>query len=341
MTPHATAQQLTPDRHIGSIALPIRNQKSPVLFVVSVLLGLASALPASADPSLRLNSSAQVDSEGIFLHQVLAAGSTHPLPHLRLADAPPFGRVLLLTRDQVIRLLQPAAPELVALPWSGAQQVRIVRRARPLPEDELKQQLTQFLQREHVRDRGELELRLLRPWIPVMIPDETYSLKVLNVPNAGVTPHFIAQFEISTPRETIGRWQMPVQSRVWREILVARTALKSHDLFDPDQVARERRDVLGLFDSPLDVALPDVSLEMADTVPAGAPIYARSVKLRPVIRRGQVVEAQLRDGPVMISLKVEALENGAPGQFVRVRNTQSKREFRGKVEDERTVLVAL
>jgi flagella basal body P-ring formation protein FlgA len=38
-------------------------------------------------------------------------------------------------------------------------------------------------------------------------------------------------------------------------------------------------------------------------------------------------------------VKAEALEDGVPGQIVRVRNLQSRREFKGKVQDEQTVLV--
>ena len=41
-----------------------------------------------------------------------------------------------------------------------------------------------------------------------------------------------------------------------------------------------------------------------------------------------------------ISLKVEVLEEGAVGQSVRVRNPVSKREFRGKVQNEQTILVS-
>jgi flagella basal body P-ring formation protein FlgA len=40
-------------------------------------------------------------------------------------------------------------------------------------------------------------------------------------------------------------------------------------------------------------------------------------------------------------VKAEAMEDGLPGQIIRVRNSKSKREFRGKVQNESTVIVAL
>jgi flagella basal body P-ring formation protein FlgA len=65
------------------------------------------------------------------------------------------------------------------------------------------------------------------------------------------------------------------------------------------------------------------------------------MRLKPVLSRGQLADAIIRDGAMIISLKVEVLEEGVPGQVVRVRNPQSRRELRGKVLDEQTIAIAL
>ena len=49
----------------------------------------------------------------------------------------------------------------------------------------------------------------------------------------------------------------------------------------------------------------------------------------------------LQDGALLITLKVEALEDGAPGQLIRVRNPLSRRDLRGKVVDHQSILVSL
>jgi flagella basal body P-ring formation protein FlgA len=122
---------------------------------------------------------------------------------------------------------------------------------------------------------------------------------------------------------------------------VARSPLKRGQLLSEADRARERRDVLALRDACLE-NLPDEFLyEIAETLPAGAPLYSNSVKLRRLVRRGQVAEAVVQDGAMSVSIKVEVLEDGVLGQFIRVRNLQSRREFRGKVENEQTILVGL
>ena len=262
-------------------------------------------------------------------------------PRIRLADAPLFGHALQLSRAQIAEQAEKASPELASTVWTGAERVRVTRRSRSLLEAELKEQVTALLQREQVRDKGELELRLTRPWTPVLIPDEVYTLKILDLPTTGVSPNFILRFELDTARETIGAWQMSLQARVYREVWVARSALQRGTPFPEAEVAKERRDVLGWREPLLPMTAPDATAEIAEGVAAGAPLYARSVRLRPMVLRGQVVEALVNDGAISISLKVEALENGSAGQWVRVRNLQSKREFRGKVQNEQTILVQL
>jgi len=43
----------------------------------------------------------------------------------------------------------------------------------------------------------------------------------------------------------------------------------------------------------------------------------------------------------MISVRVEALEDGLLGQIIRVRNQKTRRELQAKVQDEQTVIISL
>jgi flagella basal body P-ring formation protein FlgA len=134
---------------------------------------------------------------------------------------------------------------------------------------------------------------------------------------------------------------MPVQAKVFRDVWVAHRALTRGESLTAADCARERRDVLALRQACWDGLAEDAAqLELATNVPAGAPLYVSAVKPRTLIRRGQVVAALAQNGALLVSLKVEALEDGAQGQTVRVRNPRSKNEFRGKVQNEQTIVVA-
>jgi flagella basal body P-ring formation protein FlgA len=106
-------------------------------------------------------------------------------------------------------------------------------------------------------------------------------------------------------------------------------------------IVRDRRDVLAAHEPLADFAPGDTTLEVAESVPANNILFARDLKLRTVIHRGQVADAILQDGALNITMKVEALEDGAPGQMIHFRNPTSQRSLTGKVLDEHTIEVSL
>jgi flagella basal body P-ring formation protein FlgA len=287
-----------------------------------------------------LASEAKVDGRGIFLRQVVAQSSSQLLPEVRITDAPAFGKAAVYTRTQLNDLLAKAAPELIPV-WSGPERVRVVRRSRALDETEMRQMLTTTLQTEQVRERGELELRFVRPWGPVAVPDEPLTLRVLDLPNTGISGNFIVRCELKAGEEIVGNWQINVNAKIWREVWVARSALLRGQPLPNADVGQEKRDLLtfkeGLTSLPVDVN----SYDVAENLTGGSILTARSIKQRPIIRRGKTLDALVQDGTLQILVKVEALEDGLPGQTVRVRNLKSRREFRGKVQNEETVAVNL
>lgn len=302
--------------------------------------GLAAACAFASEPAAwHLRPTAQVDGGGLFLDAVVEAAGE--LPKVRLAAAPAAGQTNTFTRAQLAELLREKAPSLSLTNWTGAAQVKVSRRSRALDETELLELLTAALQRDLVKERGELELRLTRAWPSTPVPDEPFTVKILELPAAGVTPNFILRFELRAGSESVGRFQVPLQARVFREVWVAGSTLpRGQSLRDAD-LMRERRDVLVLRDPLPALTLDNPSLELAENVPSGVALASRSVRHRPVILRGKVVDAFVSDGSLLISVKVEVLEDGLPGQTVRVRNLKSKREFRGKVQNEETILVSL
>jgi flagella basal body P-ring formation protein FlgA len=210
-----------------------------------------------------------------------------------------------------------------------------------LAEGDLVSLLTAALQRDYVKDSGQLELRLSQPWKPVRVPEGPVTLKVLDMPPAGVAPVFVMRFEVRAAGKAVGTWDIVAQAHVWREMWVARSPLRRGQSIADADIARERRDVLAIREPPAMFRAGNTALEVAEPVPTGWPLLARSVRLRPVVHRGQSVDACLRDGVLSITLKAQALEDGAPGQIIRARNMQTRRDICGKVIDEQTILVTL
>jgi flagella basal body P-ring formation protein FlgA len=260
---------------------------------------------------------------------------------VRLGNPPPAGQSVVYTRAQINELLSQVDSSLVTTNWSGASKIKITRRCRTLTDTEVKDLVVGALQKNYVKERGELELRLTNPWTPVAIPDDPLTVRILDLPSAGVTPSFIVRFELVTGTETVGQWQLPLTARIWRDVWVATGKVPRGAAVREAELGQERRDLLSLRDPVIHLNPDDTNLEFSENLSAGTPLSSRALRPRTVVFRGHVLDAIVQDGSLVISVKVEALENGAPGQTVRVRNINSKREFRGKVQNEETVLVSL
>jgi flagella basal body P-ring formation protein FlgA len=284
----------------------------------------------------------QVDSSGIFLDQIVVApGAIQLPPHIRLARAPQPGQTASFSSGDAVRLAQACVPGLSITNWGGAAEVHVSRRVRVFDDSDLIDLLTATLQKEYVKSQGELELHLTRPWPKPQVPDEPLTLKVAEMPAMGVRPSFVVTFELWAGKESVGKWQAPIQAAVWRDIPVAHSTLQRGQALKDADVTMERSDVLVQRDAFLNFPTIDDSLELTESIPAGRTILNRSIRIRPLILRGQMVEAVFQDGTLAISLTVETLEDGVLGQTVRVRNPKTSRELYGKVENEKTIRITL
>ncbi|MBI3868676.1 MAG: flagellar basal body P-ring formation protein FlgA [Verrucomicrobia bacterium] len=322
--------------------MPARSISAAIpLFVAWVNLAPILGATAASEP-WSLLPQAQVASAGVFLDQVVAGAETNAALHVRLCDAPVVGRATQLTAAQVKAMVLAVAPAWSSQTWTGAPAVQITRRMRMLPAAEVLQALTESLQKEAIHDQGELELRFARPWVPAPIADEPYQARCLDVPAAGLSPSVFLRFELVSGAEIIGTWQTPVEARLWRKVWVARQPLKRGAVVQDSDIGLERKDVLRaqreLLGEDFDA---ERGWQVAEPVNVGQMLSKRSVQLRLVVQKGQMVDALLKDGALSIAIKAEVLDPGAPGQIIRIRNPNSRRELRGKVINEQTVQLLL
>lgn len=141
----------------GAGDAPEQPPSQPALTVA----GKELAAPAH---SWQLPSEARVDSSGIFLNQIVNANPPVALPRIRLAPAPSLGQTIFLSRDQVLALARTNVAGMSASNWTGPARVRVVRLTRELGEVEMTGLLRATLQRDYVKDLGELELGFARPY---------------------------------------------------------------------------------------------------------------------------------------------------------------------------------
>jgi flagella basal body P-ring formation protein FlgA len=186
---------------------------------------------------------------------------------------------------------------------------------------------------------GELKLTLARAWEPVRMPAEDLFLAVTELPAGGVAGAFFIRAKASSGGTVIGEWQLPLRAQLSQEVWVAATRLERGQEINRTLLGVQKVDVLRERAPLIPVTADPTAFDLTQSVPAGRPLTTRDVTPRPVIRKGQVVEVVAQQGLLAVSMKALALESGAVGDLIKLRNVESRREFSGQVLHESKVQV--
>ena len=83
----------------------------------------------------------------------------------------------------------------------------------------------------------------------------------------------------------------------------------------------------------------DDSFVFARNVSAGRLLSWNDIARRPLVRKGALVAVSAIDGPLTVTLKALAMQNGARGDTIILRNRESRKDFSATVIDENHVQV--
>jgi flagella basal body P-ring formation protein FlgA len=206
----------------------------------------------------------------------------------------------------------------------------------PLARDQFLSQVVSELS-SHFKLEGELQLELIRPWSPPARVAESWMLEILEYPSVPAAS-MLVRCRILADGVAVGDATLVLRATLWRDVWVARQPLVAGAAFEPSELETRRVDMLRERDA-LPAIVGDHSYSFTRAVNAGRVLTWRDISRRPLVKKGNVVEVSAGDGQLLITMKALALENGAEGEMVTVRNQESRRDFAAMVVDENRVQV--
>ena len=221
-----------------------------------------------------------------------------------------------------------------SLPASGASANRIV------PENKLVPLIAQALSDSFELEQGKLVLESSRALIPVSVPVDTanISIKLVAQPYTRPTGFMKAQYNVMADGVIVGHQTSYFRAQLIQDVWIAQQVIKRGATLGEAKLVKKKTDVINLRDN-IWIGKPDDSLQLVTTVSAGTVLQERHLRRTPAIFRNQTVDAVLSHKALVIRLRVLALEDGAPGDVIRLRNTSSSKELRGTVINSRQVKV--
>lgn len=189
----------------------------------------------------------------------------------------------------------------------------------------------------HFNLEGDLQLEFIRPWAPPARVATVWELTVIEFPTVP-SSSMMLRCRLVADAAPAGEISLVLRAQLWRDAWVTRQPLALGAVFDPSALEVRRVDLLREREA-LPAAIGDRQFVFARAVPAGRMLTWRDVARRPLVRKGELVEVAAVEGPLVVTMKAMALENGAQGDTVTVRNPQSRKDFAALVVAESRVQV--
>jgi flagella basal body P-ring formation protein FlgA len=225
---------------------------------------------------------------------------------------------------------------LIALLVSAVIAPRAIADSAPFTRDQLVAELARDLA-SHFNLEGELQLELVRPWVPPARLAEGWTIEILEYP-AVPSSSMLLRCRVLADGVATTEATIVLRAVLWRDAWVARRPLLQGSTFDVSSLEPRRVDLLRDRDA-LPAAVGDRSYSLARSVSPGRMLTWHDIMRRPLVRKGQLVEVSAADGQLSITMKALAMENGAAGDTVTVRNPESRKDFAALVINENHVQV--
>jgi flagellar basal body P-ring formation protein FlgA len=189
----------------------------------------------------------------------------------------------------------------------------------------------------HFNLEGDLQLELLRTWAPPAQVATAWEIGILEYPSVP-TASMLVRCRIIADAAPVADATFVLRASLWRDAWAARQPVAAGVTFDPAMLEARRTDTFRERDV-LPASVGDATFVFTRSVGAGRLLTWRDISLRPLVKKGALVDVSASDGLLLVTMKGIATENGARGDTVTVRNPESRKDFPAIVVDENRVQV--
>ena len=170
-------------------------------------------------------------------------------------------------------------------------------------------------------------------------------------------PEGVVSYEVSriSSRRFLGKVAIAVTVRVndvparnirvcgkveaYRDVLCAARDLRRGDIIHASSLTTAKMPISRIRNRILDTPGSLIGMAVRHAVRAGQPLSSNLVAPPVVVKRGAKVTILAQSPTLTIRVPGRAVEQGAAGDFIRVKNLQSRKEILAQVRDNRTVTV--
>ncbi len=190
---------------------------------------------------------------------------------------------------------------------------------------------------EHYSLEGDVRVEFLRAWTA---PDKVARKWAFEVSDLPMMPSssMLVHLKVLADGAVASEGPVTVRVELMRDVWVVRQPLTSGAPFEKTELDVRRVDGLKERDA-VPASVGDNSYVYTRAVQAGHYLTWHDLGRRPLVRKGDLVDVTASEGALSISMKALAMQSGAQGDAVTIRNIESHKDFTAIVVDENHVQI--
>ncbi|HVU15300.1 MAG TPA: flagellar basal body P-ring formation chaperone FlgA [Candidatus Didemnitutus sp.] len=189
----------------------------------------------------------------------------------------------------------------------------------------------------HFNLEGDLEVELPHNWIAPAGTAAQWRVEIAEYPMQA-TGAMVVRCRLIGDGAPVDETSLLIHATLWREAWFARQPFANGATFDPAGLDTRRVDVFRERDI-VPASSGDRTFIFIRSVQPGRLLTWRDLGRRPLVRKGDLVEVTANEGMLALNMKGLAMQNGAMGEAVTVRNLDSHKDFTAFVIDDNHVQV--
>lgn len=208
-----------------------------------------------------------------------------------------------------------------------------------VPEEAIRKEVVQFLERNHPWKTAEARIRRVRVPSRVVLRASEYDLSVRVPPNTRYLGHTPAEITFNTGKRSEKRVWASAYLEVLGPVGVARNPMARNQMITTDDVSLEKRDLAKVPPRAITSVDAVIGQRLRRTLGVGAVLRKAVIEKPPVVNRGDVVKLLVETATLKITALGRVDEQGGIGDTIRVTNLDSKRRVYGEVIHNQTVRI--
>lgn len=186
---------------------------------------------------------------------------------------------------------------------------------------------------------GDLRLTPRERWTPFYNKSKNLKVEMVDALPASLGSVSVIQFKVYADTKLLGIWKQAFHVQLFKDILVCEELMARGSFVDTTKFEVRNQDVLQMRQRPVEAGETLKRHQLRQSLRPGTPLLWRHVSAAPLVRKGDTVDVIASQGGLIISLKGQAREDGADGDYISVRNLHSKKDFQAQVIDDKRVRV--